>query len=127
MIDAKCVITIRKPFYIAIFFLISNSILVPESFKIMTLFNRLASQSYVYAETLLRFVVPILVHWLHINAVNSTVNIVMLEPDFGSMAFVTASSLYLRKFESVILHDVYRSNIDVVRIIQEVIGFILKI
>lgn len=88
----------------------------------MSLLNRSASLSCDYAEIVLRFLIPIVVHWCHVNIVNSAFNIVMLEPDFGSIVFVTSCSLYLRKFKSVILHEVYRSNMGVVRIIQEVSG-----
>lgn len=120
MIDAKTVTAIFKHFLIVPTFCPSKFILVPESFKVMALSNRLKSLSYDYAETILRFVLPIFVHWFHVNIVNSIVNIVMLEPDFGSMVFVIACSLYLRQFKTVILHEVYRSDIDVIRIIQEV-------
>lgn len=86
----------------------------------MSLPYRLASLSTEYAETFLRFVCPILVHWFHVNIVNSMFNIVMLEPDFGSIVFVTAASLQLRKFKSLFMHEVYRSDIEVVRTMLEV-------
>lgn len=72
-------------------------------------------------EHFVRLLSPIILHMAHVRCVNSFVKIEMLEPDFGSILFVITMSLVLQQFNTVIFHDVYRTDIQFLATIQEVV------
>lgn len=68
-----------------------------------------------------RFFLPLVVHIMNLKIINLLVNVVMIEPDFGTIVFETACSLYLQKFDSLIVHEIYLAETKIFRMIQEVI------
>lgn len=71
-----------------------------------------------------RFCLPIFIHIMHMNVVNSLVNIIMIEPDFGTIVFIIACSLYLQKFDTLLVHEVYMAETKFFLMVQEVIFFL---